>query len=190
MHSPRSACLLLAALVAVVAARAENVPPTGSLFVSALAGPARSGDRAGLADNTDGAFLLGFRWTDRVSGEVAASRLETSLLDPARTPADLDTLRVNALWHYFRGGRWHPYAVAGIGQQTLSAARREDRGSFLEGGLGVWRHVIGPLHFRLDTRAAWSPDRHSLRGIVAAGITIAFGGGFTAPADPAAGFPR
>ena len=190
MNPARAALLLFAALLAAAACRAENVPSTASLFVSVLAGPTQTSDRARLDDDVEGSFLLGYRWTDRFSGELVFSRLETRRHDPLHTPADLDTVRADALWHYFRAGTWHPYAVAGIGQQAVSSARREDRGSFVEGGLGLWRRIAGPLQFRIDTRAAWCPDDDSLRGTVAAGLTLGFGGGYRGAPGQEPGLPR
>lgn len=160
---------------------AETAPPTHSLFVSVFAGTHAFDGNSTLADDRHAGASLAFRFTDRHSLELSAGRTDT--LTAAATATGYDSRRLDALWHYLRGAAWQPYVLSGIGEDEYTAPGGGDaRGTFANGGAGVFRHLAGPLHLRAEVRAQYQFDEEAWHGIAVLGLTCAFGGPYAGPA--------
>jgi hypothetical protein len=172
----RLACAWLLG-VPVIATAAGNAPETHSLFLSAMSGEQVFDASVALENDHYAGVGMGFRFNDRHSLELAAGRTDTQTA--AATPADADTLRADALWHYFRGAVWQPYLISGIGQDEYSSGGRNARGTSVSTGGGVFRHLAGPFHLRGELRLQYSLDDNAWSGMGTLGITCAFGGRYT-----------
>jgi len=173
--------LALAALLAAACVQAaDTTPPKHSLFVSVVAGTHAFDGSSPLADDRHAGASLAFRFSDRHSLELSAGRTDTLA---AASAARYDSRRLDALWHYFRGASWQPYVLSGIGEDEYSGAGgRDDRGTFANGGAGVFRHLGGPIHLRAEVRAQYQFDEDTWHGIAVLGLTGAFGGPYAGPA--------
>lgn len=169
---------LLAALALFVvgsARAADNAPATNSLFVTALAGAQDfAATRGAIEDASNGTVALGFRFTDRVSLELAGGRTDT--VAGAGNDVKVDSRRLDALWHFAPANGWHPYAAAGIGEQSFDSAAALARETVIGAGGGFFRHLAGPLKFRADVRLLYSVDESESDVVAGAGLVLGFGG--------------
>lgn len=184
MPAPRSVLTALLLLTAAVAGRAANVPETDSLFISLLAGGQHFDHRTGVDDGANVTWAVGYRFSDRYSGELAAGRTETQRDTAAAPDVDADSFRADVLWHYLRGGTWQPYIVNGVGQEEFSTTAGNSVDTFANAGAGIVRHLAGPLNFRAEARALYNFDDNAWHGTASIGILVAFGGGYYGEAPP------
>lgn len=161
-------------------ASAGNAPKSQSLFISVMTGEQYFDATAGLADDRYASAGIGYRLGDRHSVEMIAGRSDTTTV-PAGLSANADTRRIDMLWHYFRGTPWQPYVLTGFGQDEYTSATRDTRGTFANGGVGIFRHLAGPFLLRAEARALYSFDRNAWHGVAAMGLTCAFGGDYHGP---------
>lgn len=157
-----------------LALAANVLPATGSLFASlTVSQHGLDTDRGPLADDSQSAFGLGFRYTDRLAVELTGGRTETSL---GVSPVDIDTLRLDSLWFFDPAGGWQPWFAAGVTDQRLKSGGTDARETLLGAGMGVFRHLGGPFGLRLQWRTGWSLDEEDWDHLTGIGLTVAFGG--------------
>lgn len=169
-----AAALALAATFGTAHATGANDPATHSLYTGVQFGAHRFDSDAGIDDATDATATLAFRFSDSLSGELAAGR--TATRTDTGADIDVDTVHVDGLWHYARGVTWQRYLVGGVGQQSVGVTGTDHNSTFLTGGWGVFRSIGRPFLLRVEGRWLYDLDEEQLGLRVSLGLAAAFGG--------------
>lgn len=177
MNTLRTVLLLLLA-TAGGAASAQDGPVTAgpaanSLFLSALALRHGFDPERGLAGDVHGAFGMGFRFNERISAELTGGRTPTST---GLVEADVDTLRLDALWHFDSSAGWQPWVSGGFADQETKAGGAKQREGMVVAGIGLFRRLGGPFLLRAEWRLGYSLDEEAWDHMAGIGLTAAFGG--------------
>lgn len=153
---------------------ALTFPAAGSLFTSITVGHhAPDSGRGLLANDLYGEFGLGFRFTERLSLSLNGSRTESEQMG---NPVDIDGLRFDSRWHIRTQDAWQPWIAVGVADQRIKTAGIDAGETLLTAGMGLLRHVGGPVALHLEWRATYSLDNNYWDHLAGIGLTVAFGG--------------
>lgn len=134
-------------------------------------------------DEPTGILGLEYRFGQHWATELRYMR---SSLDPkgGGSSVDLDQLHLDGLYYLGTFGKFEPYLAFGVGHARFDYDRKHEE-TQINAGAGVRYNFTQNWSARADLRGINGLDSENTDSLVSLGISYAFGGGRTAPAQPA-----
>ena len=128
-----------------------------------------------LDDVALGALGLEYQFTDHWAVELLGLSANPEY-DPTGRDADLEALRLDALYYFNNSGKFKPYLAAGAGQAQIDFGFDDYEEDQLNLGGGVRYLINESLSARADVRAIHGEDNSTWDSLVTLGLSLAFGG--------------
>ena len=159
---------------------AEN--QKGQILLNPAASYLYTADELNLDDSVGGGLGIEYRMGSNWAAEISAFVNDAEHAFNSDLDNEISQYRLDGLYYLTSDGGVQPYLGFGVGHADLSAGMDNETQANAGGGLRF--NFTDSLSARWDLRALYSMDENLMHAMTTLGLSFAFGGAPSAPAEP------